>query len=90
MKTKIIIVDANYVQAVADTVKEAVAIYADGVSKPWSLDVPETENDIEVYGMTVFEIPEDIADSVHGEATDLVFEHGERIGNINIYLDSAA
>lgn len=87
---KIAILDSNLVQAVGDTVEQAVAIYADGVSKPWSLEVPQTENAIEVYGMTVWEIPDDIAEDIHGEATDLVYEQGERVGNINIYLDAAA
>lgn len=90
MEKKIAILDSNYVQAVGDTVPHAVAIYADCVSKPWSLDVPETENAIEVYGMTVWEIPAHIAEDIHGEAIDLVYEHGERVGNINIYLDAAA
>jgi len=90
MQKKIAIVDSDFVQAVADTVEQAVAIYADGVSKPWSLSIPETENDIEVYGMTVWEIPSEIAEDLNGERTDLVYEHGELVGNIYIYLDAAA
>lgn len=90
MQKKIAIVDSNYVQAVADTVEQAVAIYAGGVRKPWSLEVPATENDVEVYGFTVWEIPADVAETISGYDADRVYDHGERVGNINIYLDAAA
>ncbi len=90
MEKKIALLDSNYVQAVGDTVAHAVAIYADGVGQPWSLDAPETENAIKVYGMSVWEIPAHIAEDIDGEAIDVVYEHGERVGNINIYLDAEA
>jgi hypothetical protein len=67
---KIAIIDSNYVQAVADTVEQAVAIYASGVGKPWSLEVPETENDVEVYGLTVWNIPDDVAENISGYDAD--------------------